>query len=224
MFAGVGNRGGAQDELRVASQFAAYASETPDDVRDVRTKHAPVHVRLVQHHVLQPPDGPVPGVVIGQDAEMEHVRVGHHDVGASPDGRSVLAGRVAVEDRVSEPAPVRHELGQLLLLVLRQRLGRVDVQRAGRTVAQKRLEHGQVVAHALAAGRGSRDYDVTAIAQGADSGCLVCVEAANTQRLKPLGDAAVEWGRELGCPCLARRHLLQVHDLFGVPEQALHMS
>ena len=39
-------------------------------------EHAPVDVGLVDHHVLQLAKKPAPVLVVGEDAEVEHVRVG----------------------------------------------------------------------------------------------------------------------------------------------------
>ena len=47
-------------------------------------------------------------------------------------------------------------------LILRQRFGREEVERAARRIAQDRIEHGQVVAKRLARRRRRRDDDVAA--------------------------------------------------------------
>ena len=61
---------------------------------------------------------------------MQHVGVGQDQVGALADRAPLLARRVAVVDRVAqEPAA---ELGRLAGLVLGERLGRVEVERARR--------------------------------------------------------------------------------------------
>src|SRR3712207_8571111 len=46
-----------------------------------------------------------PGPVVGQDREVQHVRVRQHDVGPAADLAALLARRVAVVDRRAHLAP-----------------------------------------------------------------------------------------------------------------------
>ena len=70
------------------------------------------------------------------------------------------AGRVAVVDRGAQLGqPERAERAEL---VLRQRLGRVEVERALLRLARERVEHGQVEGERLAARGAGRDDDVLA--------------------------------------------------------------
>ena len=77
---------------------------------------------FVQNDVLQPAQRPIPGTMVGQNPQVQHIRVGYDDVGASPDRGPVRPGRVPVEDSVPDAARTvgrRHQLGELLFLVLR---------------------------------------------------------------------------------------------------------
>ena len=81
-------------------------------------EHAAVDVGLVEYD-----DGEVgkqlrPRLMVGQDAEMQHVGVGEHYVGLAPDLRARLARGVAVVDRRPN-ALGQAELSQRARLVLR---------------------------------------------------------------------------------------------------------
>ena len=98
---------------------------------------------------------------------VQHVGVGERDVGAGADRLARVGRRVAVvgvhADRLATGlADERRQLVQLGHLILRQRLGRKEVQRARRAVLQDRVEDRQVVAERLARGRRSGDDDVLA--------------------------------------------------------------
>jgi hypothetical protein len=56
------------------------AEQAADDARDVRPEHAAVHVRLVDDERLDGPKDARPAVVVGQDCDMQHVRIGEDDV------------------------------------------------------------------------------------------------------------------------------------------------
>ena len=79
MLGGVGDGGRAEDELWAAAHHPADPSEPADDVRDVGAEDASVHVCLVEHDVLESAQGAIPGAMVGQDAEVEHIRVGYDD-------------------------------------------------------------------------------------------------------------------------------------------------
>ena len=192
---GVGYRRRTKYELRTAAHQSAQPSEPSENVRYVRAEDAAIDVRLVQDDVLQPAQRPIPGAMVGQDSEVQHIRVGYDDVRAAADSGPVRSGGVAVEDGVSDAARAfgfRHERGQFLLLVLRQRLCRVEVERARRPVFEKRFEDGQVVAHTLAAGRRGRHYDVPPVPQLLYGLRLVGVEAGYADALQPPNEARVK--------------------------------
>jgi hypothetical protein len=108
----------------------------------VRAEHAAVHVSLVDDDPGEVGQHVAPRAVVGEHADVEHVRVGEDQVGALADRAALLARGVAVVDRVAqEPAT---ELGELARLILGERLGRVEVERARRRVARERVEHRHV--------------------------------------------------------------------------------
>ena len=81
----------------------------------------------------------LPCGMVGQDAHMEHVGVGQHDVGIAADVRARLARGVAVVDRGAN-ALGQPEARQRARLVLGERLGGVEVERAGARVAAEDVD------------------------------------------------------------------------------------
>ena len=156
----VGDRRRGEDEAGLGAVQGAHAPQPPQDVGDVGAEDASVDVRLVDDDVAQPRQHLSPVAVVGQDADVEHVGVGQDQVRAAADRRALLARRVAVVDRV--PQAARSDLGQLARLVLGERLGRIEVDRAGGVVAGDRVEHRHVEGERLARGGAARDDHVLA--------------------------------------------------------------
>ena len=123
---------------------------------------------------------------------MEHVRIGHHDLGLSPDSCAVRRWRVAVIYAVTDFALVRDQRCQLGCLILGQSLGRVEVERSRRAVIKNCFDNGQVVAHAFAAGGGSCHYDVLALSQGVNRINLVSIQGIHSLGFEPGRDSLVE--------------------------------
>ncbi len=105
-----------------------------------------------------------PQRMIGQDAGVQHVRVGQQHAGRLADAAAgalrriaVVGGRQRVDDAVAGPFDERLPLAEL---ILRQRLGRVEIERPGQRIARQRFEHRRVEAQRLAAGRGGGDHHV----------------------------------------------------------------
>ena len=65
----------------------------------MRAEHAAVHMGLVDDDIAQVREQLPPGVMMGQDPNVKHVRVGDHQVGLAPDRAPLLPGGVAVVDR-----------------------------------------------------------------------------------------------------------------------------
>ena len=148
----------AQDEGRRHAVERTHSPQPPDHVRDMRAEHATVGVHLVDHDVAQGFEELRPLRVMRQDRLVQHVRVADDDVALHADRLARIGRRVAIERRREQPEPTRTiELEQLRHLVLRQRLGREQVQRL-RLRRPHRLDHRQVVAERLAR-RGRRDHD-----------------------------------------------------------------
>ncbi len=184
----VADRRRAQDELRLRPIERADALEPAQYVGDVAAEHAAIGMHLVDHHVLQVLEELRPLGVMRQDALVQHVRVGDDDVAVQADRLARVARRVAIEGEgfYAEVAGAV-ELQQLGHLVLRQRLGREQVQRLG-TAGHRRGHHRQRVAQRLAAGGGGYHGHVLATRGGIPRFGLVAVELFDT--------AAAQCGRK----------------------------
>ena len=138
-----------------------------------------------------------------EDADVEHVRVREDEVRPLADLPAPLAGGVAVVDR--RPEPLQSECRECPSLILRERLGGVEVEGPRLGLARDRVEHGKVEGERLS-GRGARrDDDVLAAAGRLPGLCLVAVEGGDTVRGERGGDARIEVvGKRLE-PRLARR-------------------
>ena len=188
--------------------------------RHLRPEHAPVGVRLVDDHVLQVAEELGPQRVVGQDAGVEHVGVGQQDARLLADAVAGALRRVAVVgggQRVDDARPRRlDERLPLAQLVLRQRLGGVEVQRPGERIARQRFEHRDVEGERLARGGRGGDDDVVARQRQVDRLRLVRVEplgACRPQRRQRRPAQAVAHLPEAGSP---GRQGLRVDDLPGV--------
>ena len=175
----VGDRGARQHEARLGAVGARQPPQPAQHVRHVRAEHAAVDVRLVDDDPGQVRQHVAPRAVVGQHAHVEHVRVGEDQVGALADRAPLLARRVAVVDRVAQEAAAPSSGRQLARLVLRERLGRVEVERARRGVGRERVEHRQVERQRLAAGGAGGDDRVAA------PGALERVGLVRPERLDP---------------------------------------
>ena len=147
----VGDRRRGHHEARLGAVDPRHPPQPAQHVRDVRAEDAAVGVGLVHHDPAEVGEEVAPALVVGEDPDVEHVGVGQHQVGAAADRRPLLARRVAVVDRLAQPR--RAQLAELAGLVLGQRLGRVEVERARLRLAGDPVEHRQVEGERLAARR-----------------------------------------------------------------------
>ena len=86
---GVGDGGAAQDELGLGPVKGAQAHQAAQHVGQIAAEDAPVAMDFVDDDVAQVLKQLHPLGVVGQDAGVEHVRVGDHHVPGLADG---LAG------------------------------------------------------------------------------------------------------------------------------------
>ena len=149
--AGVRDRGGGEQELRLRAVHRGRAAQSAQDVADVRAEHASVDVRLVDDDVAQVLQDVAPPVVVREHADVEHVGVREDQVRPLADLPAPVALGVAVVDRRLHARYC--ELGERAQLILRERLRRVEVQRAGLRLTRERVEHRQVEGEGLARSR-----------------------------------------------------------------------
>ena len=114
--------------MRVGAVDPREPPKPPQDVADVRAEDAAVDVRLVDDDEAEVREHVAPAVVVRQDADVEHVRVGEDHVREATDLPALLGRRVAVVDRRPQARDaVARERPEL---ILRERLGRIEVERA----------------------------------------------------------------------------------------------
>ena len=202
----VADGGRAADDHGLGSVVLAQAQEPPQDVGHVGAEDAAVRVQLVDHDHAELLEQLEPLGVVGEDGRVEHVRVGDHHLArlahSGPDGRR----RVPVVAGGADLQPgVLHQLPELGGLVLAQRLGGEEEERARGRILREGLEHRHGVAERLA-GRGGRDHhDVLAGVDRLDGIRLVGVrpldaavgQACPDARVKPLRPVRVLGGHRL---------------------------
>ena len=156
----IGDRGGGEDETRSRPVGSREPSQAAQHVCHVRPEHAPVNVCLVDDHEREVCEEVTPAVVVGKDADVQHVRVGEDEIRALSDRRPLALGSVTVVDRV--PKGGHAQLGQRPRLILCERLGRVQIQRPGPRVGGEHVQRREVEAERLAARRAGRHDRVAA--------------------------------------------------------------
>ena len=152
----VGDRRRGQQEARRGAVQLADPPQPPQHVGHVRAEDPAVDVRLVDDDDREVAEEVAPRRVVGEDADVQHVRVGQHDVGLPAQVGALLARRVAVVDRRPASAPARRRAAPRL--VLRERLRGIEEQRPRARVAREQLERRQLEAERLAR-RGARRRD-----------------------------------------------------------------
>ena len=214
----VRDRRRGEQELRLGVVDPRESSQPAQDVRDVRAEDAAVDVRLVDDDVAEVREDVSPAVVVREDADVEHVGVREDDVRPLADLPAPLARRVAVVDRRAET--LQPELGERARLILRERLRRVEVERARLRVARDRVEDGEVEGERLPRRGSGRDDDVLAALRGLPRLGLVAVERGDAGRDERRGDPWVEVVRERLERRLSSRLDARVRDLLAFEEIA----
>jgi hypothetical protein len=113
----------------------------------VRAEDATIDVCLVDDDVAEVVQHVCPAIVMRQYADVEHVRVREDDVRPLADLPTLLERRVAVVDRSADIRRV--QLRERAGLVLRERFGRIEVERTLLRLTRDRVEDGQVEGEAL---------------------------------------------------------------------------
>ena len=212
----VGDRGRREHEDGLRTVCEREPSQAPEDVRHVGAEYAAVDMRLVHHDQPQVVQHVAPAVVVGEDADVQHVRVRQHDVRGAANVRAPLDRRVAVVDRRPQPAePERREPPGL---VLRERLRGIEEEGPGRGIACDRVEHREREAERLARRRSGRQDDMPAAGGRLPGPCLVRVEARDASAFQRRGDVRVEIDRERLLTPRARRLHGAVRHLRGVEQ------
>jgi hypothetical protein len=176
-------------------------------------------VRLVNYYESQVGNEIRPQRVIGQDADREHVGIGQNDVAAFSElGAGLTLGISVVRVKDDRARGLQHacQFFERAQLVLRERLGRKEIERARARFVQDGFEDGDVVTERLAGGCAGCDDDVFAGARGVDRVRLVRKEFLDVIRPEAVREGGLERGVQAREFRRARREMLQVNDLVGV--------
>ncbi len=163
-------------------------------------KDAAVGVHLVQDDVAQPLEKGRPAGVVGQDAGVQHVGVADQDLGRLADAGPLILGRVAVVGvrlDAHGPSAALRPSSSASWSWASALVGNRYSARADR-VGQQAVEHRQVVAQRLAAGRRRDDDDVLAAQRRLDRQRLVVVGRLDAPPAERLDQPRIDPGRPLG--------------------------
>ena len=159
-------------------------------------EHAAICMQLVDHHEAQVLEELRPARMVRQDAGVQHVGVAEHHVRLAADRAARVRWCVPIvgEDTNLELGVAAHELGervQLGELILSERLGRKEIQRARRRILQDRVEDRRVVAERLARCRRRDGHHVAPAEHVRKRLRLMGVELANPARGERADEAVV---------------------------------
>ncbi len=165
----IGDGGGLEDELGVGTVEGRQAAQTAQHHAHVGSKDPAIAVGLVHHHVAQAGKESAPAAVIGQEPQVQHVRIREQEGGRlALDAAAGRRGGVAVIDGGLEARGATGFFQALeprlqdALLVLGQGFDGVKIKRMARRVRGQAFQHGQQATERLAAGRGGDERDMAA--------------------------------------------------------------
>ena len=173
-------------------------------------------VDLVDDDEIEMLKDAAPAGVVGQDARVEHIGIGEDDVSGGADRLARGSRRVAIEGEKLHPG--LRGAGQLFefdVLILRERLRRIEIDRTTIGVLEQALQHGQIEAQRLARRCGSDDDDIAASAHSIKGGGLVRIEALDTALAQGTDQPRIERRRKIGIIASPRGHVFDVGDVAG---------
>ncbi len=98
MFGRIADGGGRTDELGLAPMHLADAQQAPQNIGHMGTERSSIGVDFVDDDVFQPGEKGSPStIVVRQDARMEHVGIGNHEISLRLNPVSLFSGGVAIE-------------------------------------------------------------------------------------------------------------------------------
>ena len=219
----VAEGGRGEHEGRAGPVAGGQAAQAAQDRGHVRAEHPAQGVGLVHDHVGEPAEEGGPALVAGEDAAVEHVRVGQHQVGAAPDHRPVGGRGVAVVGR--RPDPGQGEGADGAELVAGQGLGGGEVQGGAVALAEQGVEHRELVAEALAGGGAGGHHHVAPGPGQGDRRRLMGPERLQAPGGQPRAHHLGQVAGRLRQPRRPGRQALQVHELatvVGVAGEVVH--
>ena len=142
-------------------------------------------------------------------------------MGTTADGATGVLRRIAVVGECADLLSVGSQaVGQGLKLgklVLRERLCRKQIQRAGRRFTEDRTENGDVVAESLARGRRCHDGNMSPLERMGDRLGLMRIRAIDTTLGQHAAEPVVNHLRERTKLCLSGRDDARSRDDLGHP-------
>ena len=209
----VGDRRRRAEKHGIRPVVTADPPQPPQHVAQVAAEDASIGVQLVDDHVAEVLEQLRPPRMVRQDARVHHVRIAQHQVRARPDRPPRVLRRVAVVGEHADllAAKLRgegfgHRL-QLGELILRERLGGKQIQRAAGGSCRIAVQDRRVVAERLARRRRRDHHDVTAGQRVLDRLGLMRVELRDPARLKRPQQTRIERRRKRGVLGRRRRQV-----------------
>jgi hypothetical protein len=157
-------------------------------------EHPAIGVQLVHHHVAEVLEEVHPLGVMRQDPRVQHVRVGEDEIRARPHRPPCVLRGVAVVGEHPEIGQGLRQLGELGELILRERLGGIEVEDAALGLLHQALQHGQVEAERLAGGGGRDGDEMLALGHDLEGLGLMRVELRDAPRAQRLDQARIQRG------------------------------
>ena len=189
-----------EDEGGTGAVVGRHSPEAPQHVGHMTPEDTAQRVQFVDHHVLQTRQERLPASVIREHADVHHVRIREDDVGVASGPPPIVGLGVAVVDRRNQL--VGTEPVQASELVLGERLGREDQERARMPIGGDGLGDGKLVDERLAGSGRRHDDGVVSRSHRPDTALLVAPEPLDPCRPQAFGDEGrrrrVEVGEESG--------------------------
>ena len=207
----LGDRRRREHEPGVGAVLRAEPPQAAHHLSHVAAEDATVDVRLVEHDEAELVEELRPSFVRGEDAQVQHVGVGEEDRRRASQKGALILWRVSVVDRRDDAGDA--EPGELARLVLGERLGGEEEERARLRLGGERLEDGELVAEALAAGRAGAHDDVVAGRQRVTGGGLMTVQRGHAGREERFAQRGRQVLRQFGVAASPRRLVRHGHDL-----------
>ena len=134
--------------------------------------------------------------MVRQDPGVQHIGIAQHKLGLRLDASSLRRRRVAVADAwgelIAQLFVAGEQFQQALELILRQRLGGVEVQCSRVAFCGGRFENRQVVAKRFATAGAGDDDEIASRRGGVAGGRLVAIQIADRTPGKQSGDSRRE--------------------------------
>ena len=194
-------------------------------LREMTAEHAAIGVKLVDDDEFQVLEQLRPARMVRQDARVHHVGIAEHHVRLAANGAARVRRRIAVvgKDPDLDARIARDDLREAVQfgeLILREGLGRKQIERPRRRVLQDRVQHRRVVAERFARG-GRRDGDDVAPGEHVlERLGLVRVELLDAPRRQRPAQPVVGLLRERRERCgYGRQAVSRRDDRVGIPPE-----